>query len=104
MSCVCVCVCSVQYHVFEMSRPLPHFSMYSLLTSDQLAGIAEPPQGHVTFHVKERVNRVSIHPPISLSLSLSEACIPGSQAGICLGFDTHKHTHPFNGPLSRLPR
>jgi len=47
---------SVQYHVFEMSRPLPRFSMYSLLDGDH--GIAEP-QSHVTFHVKERVNRVS---------------------------------------------
>jgi len=54
-----VCCCygdSVQYHVFEMSRPLPRFSMYSLLDSDH--GIPEP-QSHVTFHVKERINRVS---------------------------------------------
>jgi len=47
---------SMQYHVFEMSRPLPRFSMYSLL--DDNHGIPEP-QGHVTFHVKERINRVS---------------------------------------------
>ena len=47
---------SVQYHVFEMSRPLPRFSMYSLLDIDH--AIPEP-QSHMTFHVKERVNRVS---------------------------------------------
>ena len=47
---------SVQYHVFDMSRPLPRFSMYSLLDIDH--AIPEP-QSHVTFHVKERVNRVS---------------------------------------------
>ena len=47
---------SVQYHVFEMSRPLPRFSMYSLL--DASHGIPEP-QSYVTFHIKERVNRVS---------------------------------------------
>jgi len=48
---------SVQYHVFEMSRPLPRFSMYSLL--DDGHKVPEP-QSYVTFHVKERVNRVSV--------------------------------------------
>lgn len=48
---------SIQYHVFETSRSLPRFSMYSLLDGTGDHGIPEP-QGYVTFTVKERVNRV----------------------------------------------
>lgn len=57
---------SEQYHVFEVSRPLPRYSMYALLGNDH--GIPEP-RSHVTFHIKERVNRVSFLYPFPSSLS-----------------------------------
>ena len=48
--------CSDQYHVFELTRQLPRFSMYILVTDT--SSITKPDSG-ITFIVKERVQRVS---------------------------------------------
>ena len=44
---------SSQFHVFELTRQLPRFSMYSLESANLPA-----PKGSVTFQVNERINRV----------------------------------------------
>ncbi|CAD5110876.1 DgyrCDS241 [Dimorphilus gyrociliatus] len=45
---------STQFHVFELSRQLPKFSMYALITKTDLP----EPAGHVTFKIHERINRI----------------------------------------------
>lgn len=45
---------SLHYHVFELTRQLPRFSMYALCTV-----AVTPPQGYVKFKLPERVARVS---------------------------------------------
>ncbi|XP_018410898.1 PREDICTED: Bardet-Biedl syndrome 2 protein [Nanorana parkeri] len=45
---------SVQFHVFELTRQLPRFSMYVLSSP---ASLPEP-SSHVTFSINERVQRV----------------------------------------------
>ena len=44
---------SLHYHVFELTRQLPRFSMYALCTV-----AVTPPQGYVKFKLPERVARV----------------------------------------------
>ncbi|XP_050687071.1 Bardet-Biedl syndrome 2 protein homolog [Eriocheir sinensis] len=44
---------SLHYHVFELTRQLPRFSMYALCTVP-----VTPPQGYVKFKLPERVARV----------------------------------------------
>lgn len=46
---------SLHYHVFELTRQLPRFSMYALCTTS-----VNQPQGFVKFKLNERVARVSI--------------------------------------------
>eukprot|EP00062_Callorhinchus_milii_P018877 gi/632972814/ref/XP_007902846.1/ PREDICTED: Bardet-Biedl syndrome 2 protein [Callorhinchus milii] len=46
---------SVQFHVFELTRQLPRFSMYALLTASDTP---LEPQGYVTFTVSDRIQRV----------------------------------------------
>jgi hypothetical protein len=46
---------SSQFHVFELTRQLPRFSMYSL--ADPKAEVPSP-KSSVTFALNERVNRV----------------------------------------------
>uniref|UniRef100_A0A3P8X637 Bardet-Biedl syndrome 2 protein homolog n=1 Tax=Cynoglossus semilaevis TaxID=244447 RepID=A0A3P8X637_CYNSE len=46
---------STQFHVFEITRHLPRFSMYDI-SSD--SDSAEPPSGRVTFSISERPQRV----------------------------------------------
>ena len=43
---------STHFHVFELTRQLPRFSMYSLVTADPPPA---PPTGWVTLQAKERV-------------------------------------------------
>lgn len=45
---------SSQFHVFELTRQLPRFSMYALVTDDDDV----MPTGSVTFQITERINRV----------------------------------------------
>ncbi|XP_043563232.1 Bardet-Biedl syndrome 2 protein homolog isoform X1 [Chiloscyllium plagiosum] len=45
---------SMQFHVFELTRQLPRFSMYAR----QTPGPASEPQSYVTFTVSDRVQRV----------------------------------------------
>ncbi|XP_038662956.1 Bardet-Biedl syndrome 2 protein homolog [Scyliorhinus canicula] len=45
---------SMQFHVFELTRQLPRFSMYARHTP----GTASEPQSYVTFTVSDRVQRV----------------------------------------------
>lgn len=45
---------SLHYHVFELTRQLPRFSMYALCTV-----AVNQPQGYVKFKLNERVARVS---------------------------------------------
>ncbi|XP_078067235.1 BBSome complex member BBS2 isoform X1 [Mustelus asterias] len=45
---------SMQFHVFELTRQLPRFSMYAQRTP----GTASEPQSYVTFTVSDRVQRV----------------------------------------------
>jgi len=48
---------STHYHVFELTRQLPRFSMYSLLASD----VESPePEGQVNLIVKQRVQRLTM--------------------------------------------
>ncbi|KAG0695207.1 Bardet-Biedl syndrome 2 [Chionoecetes opilio] len=44
---------SLHYHVFELTRQLPRFSMYALCTA-----AVTPPQGYVKFKLPERVARI----------------------------------------------
>ena len=47
---------STHFHVFELTRQLPRFSMYSLVTADPApAPPPAPPTGWVTLQAKERV-------------------------------------------------
>ncbi|XP_069757157.1 BBSome complex member BBS2 [Narcine bancroftii] len=45
---------SIQFHVFELTRQLPRFSMYALCTP----GIVSDPPSYVTFTISDRVQRV----------------------------------------------
>ena len=47
---------STHYHVFELTRQLPRFSMYSLLTEPP--GDTPAPTGWVSLQSKERVQRI----------------------------------------------
>merc|ERR1719379_1343990 len=46
---------SVQYHVFEVDYIMPKFSMYHLVDAPQ---VPKKPEGHCTFFLAERPNRV----------------------------------------------
>ncbi|XP_040185084.1 Bardet-Biedl syndrome 2 protein isoform X1 [Rana temporaria] len=46
--------CSVQFHVFELTRQLPRFSMFVLSSPAS----SPEPSSHVTFSINERVQRV----------------------------------------------
>lgn len=47
-----------QFHVFELTRHLPRFSMYSLI-SPAASLPQELPQNFVSFFISERIQRVS---------------------------------------------
>jgi len=47
---------STQFHVFEMMRTLPRFSMYALVTEKDSTPV---PTGCVSFTIGDRINRVS---------------------------------------------
>uniref|UniRef100_F6UN54 Bardet-Biedl syndrome 2 protein homolog n=1 Tax=Ornithorhynchus anatinus TaxID=9258 RepID=F6UN54_ORNAN len=47
---------STQFHVFELMRQLPRFSMYTLSSTDS----SREPQSYVNFTINERVQRVFI--------------------------------------------
>lgn len=47
---------SMQFHVFELTRQLPRFSMYALTSPDS----AREPLSYVNFIIAERAPRVSI--------------------------------------------
>lgn len=44
---------SIQFHVFEITRQLPRFSMYSLLENKTVTS-----QGYVEFRINERLQRI----------------------------------------------
>ena len=46
---------SILFHVFELARPLPMFSMYLLIENS----LEKEPRGFVTFYINERIPRVS---------------------------------------------
>jgi hypothetical protein len=43
------------FHVFELARPLPIFSMYMLIENSS----DREPKSFVTFYINERIPRVS---------------------------------------------
>lgn len=45
-----------QFHVFELTRQLPKFSMYSLVTYPEIEDV---PESYVKFRLVERVQRVN---------------------------------------------
>lgn len=47
---------STQFHVFELTRQLPRFSMYVLTSPDP----ASEPLSYVNFIIAERAQRVSV--------------------------------------------
>lgn len=47
---------STQFHVFELTRQLPRFSMYALTSPDS----ASEPPSYVNFIIAERAQRVSV--------------------------------------------
>lgn len=47
-----------QFHVFELTRQLPKFSMYSLVNYPEIEDI---PKSFVKFRLVERVQRVRIY-------------------------------------------
>ena len=49
--------CSIQFHVFEVVRQLPRFSMFAF---DASGGSGPEPSGYVTLQLQERVQRVAI--------------------------------------------
>lgn len=53
----CTSCFSTQFHVFEITRQLPRFSMYEL-TDDSSTPL---PTGRVTFSVNDRPQRVGPH-------------------------------------------
>ena len=57
--------CSFQFHVFELTRQLPRFSMYAPCRKD-----CPEPKSSCTFQVNERIQRVS---PCNTSMSV---CLP----------------------------
>ncbi|XP_073438129.1 BBSome complex member BBS2 isoform X4 [Dendrobates tinctorius] len=60
---------SVQFHVFELTRQLPRFSMYVLSNP----GTTPEPSSHVTFTINERVQRVddshSVHQKLTADMA-----------------------------------
>ncbi len=46
---------STLFHVFELARPLPIFSMYMLIENSP----DREPKGFVTFYINERIPRVN---------------------------------------------
>ena len=74
---------SQQFHVFELTRTMPRFAMYSLLLAQKQTGLNEPgvQVGVVTFHLNERINRVLPLPSQPLppyTLSHTRSPQPGS--------------------------
>jgi len=47
---------ALQYHVFDLTRPLVKFSMYKLVENSQV----EEPKSYVTFMINERIPRITI--------------------------------------------
>ena len=47
---------STQFHVFEITRQLPRFSMYVMGADPSVA----PPTGRVTFSINDRSQRVNV--------------------------------------------
>lgn len=57
----------MQFHVFELTRQLPRFAMYTLSKPDS----APEPRSFVKFTISERVQRVSFQgkfPPLILDI------------------------------------
>lgn len=54
---------STQFHVFEITRQLPRFSMYDFTAESAAA----PPTGWVTFSINDRPQRVA-PPPFSAAV------------------------------------
>ncbi|MGH0166673.1 UNVERIFIED_CONTAM: hypothetical protein FKN15_066877 [Acipenser sinensis] len=48
---------STQFHVFELTRQLPRFSMYALCTQ----GSAPKPRGKTTFSINDRLQRITVN-------------------------------------------
>uniref|UniRef100_A0A9L0TKE8 Bardet-Biedl syndrome 2 protein homolog n=1 Tax=Equus caballus TaxID=9796 RepID=A0A9L0TKE8_HORSE len=49
--------CSTQFHVFELTRQLPRFSMYALTSPDS----ASEPLSYVNFTIAERAQRITVN-------------------------------------------
>lgn len=61
--------CSTLFHIFELARPLPMFSMYLMIDNSP----DREPKGFVTFYLNERIPRVSqVFRFDSMDLSLLE--------------------------------
>ncbi|XP_023939946.2 Bardet-Biedl syndrome 2 protein homolog [Bicyclus anynana] len=49
---------SEQFHIFEITKQLPRFSMYTIIVSPSI--MKTPIESHVTFRITERVQRICI--------------------------------------------
>lgn len=78
-----------QYHVFELTRQLPRFSMYVLCGSDQ-----EEAKGTCTFQVNERVQRIVMW--INQSFLLQDDVQVDPNGSINFAFMSLRGTGPFH--------
>lgn len=82
-----------QYHVFELTRQLPRFSMYSLCGAD-----TQPAKGSVVFQVNERVQRIVMWINQNFLLQDDVAC--SADGTINLAFQSLRETGPFHFKMS----
>ncbi|CAN0162441.1 unnamed protein product [Lampetra planeri] len=59
---------SMQFHVFELTRQLPRFSMYAMCSPDKVPD----PQSYVSFSVNDRIQRVILW--LNQNFLLTEEC------------------------------
>ncbi|ROT78697.1 putative Bardet-Biedl syndrome 2 protein-like [Penaeus vannamei] len=79
---------SLHYHVFELTRQLPRFSMYALCTTS-----VNQPQGFVKFKLNERVARIVMW--INSSFLLLEDMQANSNGGLEVSFLSLRSSLPL---------
>ncbi|XP_042890069.1 Bardet-Biedl syndrome 2 protein homolog [Penaeus japonicus] len=79
---------SLHYHVFELTRQLPRFSMYALCTTS-----VNQPQGFVKFKLNERVARIVMW--INASFLLLEDLQANSSGGLEVSFLSLRSSLPL---------
>lgn len=72
---------STQFHVFEITRQLPRFSMYDLNVEPS----APEPTGKVTFSINDRPQRVKGH-TLTLIMGIVPSCVTQLWENLILSF------------------